>query len=215
MPRNNSGVKRGTLIAIEGIDGSGKSTQHALIAASLRQAGHDPLVTREPTDGPMGRRIRQMARSGERIEASEELRWFTEDRREHVAQEIGPALEAGRIVITDRYTLSSVAYQGARGLDPDDILRASEAEFPVPDLVILVEIDPELGLERVRARGGVSEPSFEDRSFLERVAALFAGLEGANLERVDGSLAAEEVHREILALLESRLGLSLGIGGAA
>jgi dTMP kinase len=155
-------VTRGKLIVFEGVDGCGKSTQLVLLAEALRARGHDVVATKEPTDGEHGRRIRTMARSGERVAAETELAWFVADRRQHVAELIEPALAAGRMVVSDRYYLSSVAYQGARGLDWRGILADSEAEFPLPDLAIAIEIDPERALERVDARAGTAEPVFEE-----------------------------------------------------
>jgi len=135
-------VNDGRLVAFEGIDGAGKSTQLARLAAALRAQGRSVVETREPTDGPWGRRIRAMARAGERVAPAEELRWFVEDRREHVAQVIRPAIAAGAVVLTDRYFLSTVAYQGARGLDPERLLAEAEAEFPLPDLALVLDVDP-------------------------------------------------------------------------
>ena len=200
-------VKRGKLIAFEGIDGCGKSTQLELLANALRACGIDVLSTREPTDGEHGRRIRAMARSGVRVDPEQELAWFVLDRREHVASLIEPALAAGRVVLTDRYTLSSVAYQGARGLDAAVILADSEAEFPLPDLVILVEVDADEGLARVSARGGVAEPVFEEIDFQRRVATCFAALERPYLVRVPGDGEPSEVHRKVRAVVAERLGL--------
>ena len=202
-------VNRGKLIAFEGLDGCGKSTQLALLAGALRVRGVDVVTTREPTDGEHGRRIRAMARAGDRVDPREELAWFVADRRQHVEQLIEPALAAGRTVLTDRYYLSSVAYQGARGLDPAQILAESEAAFPHPDLAILVEIEPALGLERVNARladGGTAEPLFEEIVFLREVARVFAGLRVPYLVRVAGDDTAESVHRHVLRLVEERLG---------
>lgn len=176
----------GSFLVVEGIDGAGKSTQVERLVAALRGAGHDVLATREPTDGPIGQRIREKARSGEKIEPAQELAWFMEDREAHVRDELAPALAAGRTVVCDRYFLSTVAYQGARGLDWRAILEESESRFPVPDLALIVEIDPAAGLERVRSRGGVSEPDFENLAFLERVAAIFAELKRPWIVRVDG-----------------------------
>ena len=180
-------MNRGRLVVFEGVDGGGKSTQVALLADELRRRGVDPLVTKEPTDGAWGRRIRAMARSGERVAAEEELRWFLEDRREHVATELAPALDAGRVVLCDRYTLSTVAYQGARGLDPAALLATAEAEFPLPDLALLFEVDPAAGLARVAARGGVAEPAFEEVEYLSRVAAVFRSLDRPYIVRIDAS----------------------------
>ncbi len=205
------GVTRGKLIAFEGVDGCGKSTQLRLLADWLRARGADVLTTREPTDGEHGRRIREMARSGERVAPETELAWFVEDRREHVANEIEPALAAGRFVLTDRYYLSSVAYQGARGLDWREILARSEAEFPPPDLAIVVEVPPERALERVRKRveesGGVAEPVFEEIELQRGVARVFAALDCPYVVRVPGEGPPEAVHERIAELVESRLAL--------
>lgn len=194
-------------MAFEGLDGSGKSTQLARLAARLRAAGHDPLVTREPTDGAWGRRIRAMARGGERVAPEEELRWFLEDRREHVEREIAPALAAGRTLLTDRYTLATVAYQGARGLDWRALLARCEREFPLPDLVVLFEVEAEVGLARVRARGAAVEAAFEEQGFLERVAEIFRRLPCAYIERVDGSGDVAAVEAAVTEAVKRRLDL--------
>ena len=193
-------MNRGRLIAFEGIDGCGKSTQVARLAASLGAAGHDVLATGEPTDGPTGWRIREMARSGRALAPEAELRWFVEDRRVHVAEVITPALVAGRVVLTDRYFLSTVAYQGARGLDWRQILADSEAEFPIPDRVILLEIEPAQALARSEARGAPIEGVFEHRDFLTRVAEIFRAIDREYLVRVDGSADPAVVEQSIRAL---------------
>jgi dTMP kinase len=140
---------------------------------------------------------------GTDVSAAEELAWFVEDRREHVARVIEPALAAGRTVLCDRYFLSTVAYQGARGLDWRELLAHSEAEFPIPDLVLLLEIEPAIGLARTRARGGAAEGLFEDEARLERVAALFAALDRSYIRRVDARPPPDVVQREILALVRA------------
>ena len=201
------GVNSGRLLALEGLDGCGKSTQVAALAATLRGAGHDVVVTREPTDGAVGRRIRELARSGSRVPPEEELDRFVEDRRAHVAEVIRPALEASRLVVTDRYYLSTVAYQGARGLDADAILAESEAEFPVPDLAILLEIEPALALERVGARGGTPEPAFEQGEFLERVVANYGALDRDYVARIDARGSEDVVHAAVVDCVRARLGL--------
>lgn len=200
-------VNSGKFIAFEGIDGSGKSTQLALLAAALEASGVDVVRTKEPTDGPWGRRIRELARSNERVAPETELAWFVEDRREHMARIVAPSLAAGRVVLSDRCYLSSVAYQGARGLDPAKVLSDSEAEFPRPDLAILVVVSPEHALERISSRGGVAEPLFEEVEFLRAVARVFDLLECPYLARVDGEGAPEAVHRNVAALVRDRLGL--------
>ena len=200
-------VKGGWLLVLEGLDGCGKSTQLEPLAGALRACGRDVLVTREPTDGAWGRRIRELARSGTRAEPEEELRWFERDRREHVDALIAPALTAGRVVLCDRYWLSTVAYQGARGLDWRKILERSEAEFPLPDLVLLLEIDPEVGLARVRGRGAGAGDAFERADYLARVAAIFAAVDRPYVARIDAGAAADVVRAAALDCIRERLAL--------
>jgi dTMP kinase len=200
-------VKRGRLIVFEGLDGCGKTTQVEALCAALRAAGHDVLRTGEPSDSPSGRRIRELARSGRAVPAAEELRCFVEDRRVHVAEVVEPALTAGRVVVCDRYTLSTVAYQGARGLDWEVLLAESEAEFPLPDLVLLLEIEPEDGLARVEARGGRREGLFEERARLTRVAEIFRSLDRPYVERIDAAGPPDVVARAVRARVRRRLGL--------
>ena len=198
-------MKRGSLLAFEGLDGSGKSTQIARCARALHAAGIECVQTCEPTDGEMGRRIRAMARSGETVAPEEELRWFWEDRREHVDEVIEPALAAGRWVLTDRYFLSSVAYQGARGLDPGEILRRSEADFPLPDLALVLQLSAAAGLARVQARAGVPEPAFERLDFLERVEAIFESLDRPYIVRIDAARDADAIESDVRTVLRERL----------
>jgi len=195
-------VKRWTLIVFEGLDGCGKSTQLRRAASRLIERGLEVVVTREPTDGPWGRRIREMARSGEPVAPEIELEWFFEDRREHMREVVEPALLAGRVVLSDRSYISTVAYQGARGLDPMKILADSQAEFARPDVILLFEISAKEGLARVHERGGESEPVFENLEFLERVAAIFESLELDGLRRIDASRSEDEIAVEVSRILD-------------
>lgn len=198
-------VKRGSFIVFEGVDGSGKSTQLRLLAARLRARGHTVVETAEPWEGgAWGARVRAMLRSGETLAPEEEMRWFFEQRREHVRELVEPALARGSMVLCDRYYLSTVAYQGARGLDPAAILAASEAEFPVPDLVLVLELGAGEGLRRARARGGPREPAFEEEARQARVAAILSGLDRPYLERIDASGGPEAVHARVMAALVGR-----------
>lgn len=202
-------VKRGPLIAFEGIDGCGKSTQITRLAARLERAGIRAVATFEPTRGQWGRRIRAMARSHERVPPEDELAWFMADRAEHVAELIEPARARGEWVLTDRYYLSTVAYQGARGLDAAAILAESERRFPAPDLCLLFEVPASVGLERVRARGGVVEPAFEELGFLGRVAAAFAELKLPYLVRIDALRTEVEIEAEMVDVVGARFGVEL------
>jgi dTMP kinase len=198
-------VKRGTLIVFEGLDGCGKSTQLRRAATALSARGFEIVETREPTDGPWGQRIREMARSGDGVLPETELEWFFEDRRQHMREVVEPALSSGHVVLSDRSYISTVAYQGARGLDPAKILADSEAEFIRPDCVLLFEISAEQGLGRVHARGGELEPVFENLEFQEAVAAVFETLDVNGLARIDASRAEDAVAADVLAVLDSIL----------
>jgi dTMP kinase len=206
------GVKRGKLIVFEGIDGCGKSTQLRRVADVLAARGVDVVVTREPTDGPWGRKIRAMAASGEAVPPETELEWFFEDRRQHMRELVVPALEAGRIVLSDRSYLSTVAYQGARGLDAAAILVASEAEFPRPDLVLLFELPAAEGLARVDARGSAREDVFENLPFQERVAEIFTGLDVEGLVRIDARRSEQAITDEVVAVVAAQLEGAFGEG---
>jgi dTMP kinase len=111
------------------------------------------------------------------------------------------------VVLSDRYFLSTVAYQGARGLDSETLLAESEGEFPVPDLVLLLEIDAGSGLRRVAERGGPREPAFEERAFLERVAAIFHGLHRDYIAHIAAQGGIAEVQERVLSEVRSRLAL--------
>lgn len=205
-PRRHGAVNRGWLLVFEGLDGSGKTTQRGRLAARLRARGRDVVETAEPWEGgTWGPRIRAMARSGKALPPEEERRWFEAQRREHVDACIAPALAADRVVLCDRYFLSTAAYQGARGLDADAILAESERAFPVPDLVLVLEIEAEVALARVAARGGPAEPVFERRDYLERVGALFHRLERPYVVRIEAARAPEAVESEVARVVEARL----------
>ena len=158
----------------------------------------------------MGRRIRAMARSDERVTPEEELAWFMEDRREHVREFVEPELARGAVVLSDRYWLSNVAYQGARGLDADQIMQDNRAEFPDPDLALIFEISAAEGLARATARGGIAETAFEELEFLIRAEKVYGSLEFPWLGRIDARPAVPEIHATVVEAVSERLpGLGL------
>ena len=200
-------MSRGSLIVLEGLDGSGKSTQLPRLAERLTAAGREVVQTREPYDCAPGREIRELAQRHVPVAPEEELALFLAQRRLHVAEVIAPALARGAVVLSDRYFLSTVAYQGARGLDPKRLLAANEAEFPRPDLALLLVLPPADGLARVAARGGPAEPAFERADFLARVREIFDALDRPYLERVDASGAPAAVAARIAETVQRRLRL--------
>jgi dTMP kinase len=192
----------GVLVAIEGIDGAGKTTQVARLAEALTREGYEVVQTHEPTDGPHGRRLRASATLG-RLSPEEELETFVADRTEHVATLIKPSLAAGRVVLVDRYYFSSMAYQGARGLDPREIQRRNEAIAPRPHLLVILEIDARAGVERVNARGKGN--LFEREDDLRRAAKIFDGVTEPAPLRLDATGPRDEITAAILKALEPLL----------
>jgi dTMP kinase len=192
-------LNKGFLLVLEGIDGAGKTTQAERLTKLLTEDGWDVVRSKEPTDGPWGRKLRESATAG-RLAANEELELFIRDRREHVANVLRPALDRGAVVIVDRYYFSNAAYQGARGLEPDAILRENEAFAPQPDLLVLLEVPPAVGLRRIQKRGDRAN-LFEQEEQLAAVAAVFSRLQRPYLHRVDGTLPAEDVTHGLLERL--------------
>jgi len=194
-------AKRGVLLALEGVDGCGKSTQAGLLATALRARGLEVVLTCEPTDGPLGQHIREYFQGPTReLSAKEELNLFMADRREHVEEVINPALAEGKIVITDRYYYSSVAYQGALGLDPDRILAQNEVMAVRPDLAIILTLPVGEALARLSNAPQRARQVSEDPAYLERVATLYASLKGSHLRHLDASAPPQAVHVALLNL---------------
>lgn len=201
-------------ITFEGIDGSGKSTQARLLAEALRQHGFDPVLTREPGGSPGAEDIRRLVLQGDpdRWSAETEILLFTAARRDHLERTIGPALAAGRVVISDRFADSTRMYQGLsrgdlRGL-VDELHRLMIGRDP--DLTFLIDIAPETGLSRALARKG-DEERFEDfglglqqkmRDGFLTLAQEFA----PRFRVIDGARAPEAIAAEILALTREALG---------
>jgi dTMP kinase len=201
----------GFFVALEGGEGAGKSTQAKLLAEWLEARGHSVLLTHEPGGTEVGRRLRTVLLdgSGSRVmSARTEALLFAADRAEHVAAVIEPALAAGRLVVTDRYTDSSLAYQGAgRDLDRDDVSWLSKwaTQGLRPDITVVLDIDPEEGLRRAGASDRLeSEPP----AFHSRVREHFLHLAqrgGAGYLIVDSSAGPHQVAANLKELLAPRL----------
>lgn len=192
----------GRFVVLEGVDGSGKSTQARRLAEWLRSRGARVVETREPTGGEWGRRYRAWARGELEAGPEEVLRFFVEDRREHVATTIAPALASGSWVVCDRYVASTLAYQGAHGADRDAIRRSVEAErFPEPDLVLWLRLPVAEALARL---GDAASERYEQRAFLERVDAAYASL---GLTEVDATgteaQVADRLRKMVSPLLDA------------
>lgn len=196
-------MSQGLFIVIEGIDGTGKSTQSKRLAEWFRSRGREVVLSREPTDGPWGKKLRESATTG-RLSAEEELECFLNDRREHVEMSIKPALAEGKVVILDRYYFSTMAYQGARGFDPVEIRRRNEAFAPQPDLLLILDLSVESAHGRIGARGDTAN-EFEQRDTLSRCREIFLSLRDEPFACViDAEPSLNEVTADILSVVTAK-----------
>lgn len=186
----------GTFIVIEGIDGTGKSTQAKRLGQWFEQQGRQVILSYEPTHGTWGSKLRQSMTAG-RLSADEELELFLKDRQEHVEQLIKPALAEGKVVILDRYYFSTMAYQGARGFDPDEIRRRNEAFAPQPDLLLILDLDVDTAHQRIGHRGD-STNEFEQHETLTKCREIFLSLKDEPFVSViDSNADLDEVTERI------------------
>uniref|UniRef100_UPI004057662B dTMP kinase n=1 Tax=Candidatus Electrothrix sp. TaxID=2170559 RepID=UPI004057662B len=194
----------GMLIAFEGIDGTGKSTQVQLLAHFLEEQGFPVVTTYEPTDSEYGRRIRELYQDRSSCTPEEELNLFIEDRRLHVNELIRPELAAGKIILTDRYYYSTAAYQGAAGMEPSEIF-ARNSFAPRPSLVLLLTMDPEVSIARIREGRGEELNDFEQLDQLRKVADHFAAFSDSCIARINAVQSPEQVHKDICRTVQERL----------
>ncbi len=175
-------MPEGLFIVIEGIDGTGKSTQAERLGKWFTTQGREVVLSYEPTAGPWGKKVRETGATG-RLSPEDELQYFLNDRQQHVSELITPALAAGKVVILDRYYFSTMAYQGLRGFDPQEIRRKNEAFAPIPDLLLIMDLDVDSALGRIDARGDTAN-AFEQRENLERCREIFLTLKNEEFVRV-------------------------------
>lgn len=210
-------------ITVEGIEGSGKSTALTLLSQELGRRGFDVLLTREPGGCGLGRAIRPIVLDARTrsLNMRAELYLFLADRAQHVAEVIRPALEAGQIVLCDRYTDSTLAYQGyGRGLDPEKLRRINEMATGglAPDLTLLMDLPVAVGLERAGLRNQrqgtvLSEGRFDAESvdFHERVRQGYLALaeeEPQRIARINAEQRPEDMLLQCLSAVEDYLGRS-------
>ena len=188
----------GLFIVIEGIDGTGKSTQARLLGDWFASRGREVILSREPTAGPWGTKLRESAVTG-RLSPDDELQYFLNDRHQHVTELIQPSLDAGKVVILDRYYFSTMAYQGARGFDPAEIRQKNEAFAPAPDLLLILDLDVDTALHRIGVRGDTAN-EFEKRGNLERCREIFLSLQGEHFVSVIPAAGSLD---EVAALIQN------------
>ena len=206
-------MKLGHLISFEGIDGSGKSTQAKVLTKTLEDLGHNVVLTREPGGSIGAEEIRRLVLQGDpdRWSAESEILLFTAARRDHLEKTILPALDAGKIVICDRFADSTRMYQGlSRGDLRSLVDELHSLMIPRdPDLTVLIDLDPKLGLSRAKSRNTVEE-RFEDFgiSLQEKMRAGFLNLAEKFAERfrvIDGQRDIDVVAADVLSVVQKHI----------
>jgi len=189
---------KGFFICVEGLDGCGKTTQTKLLVRKLRKMGWDAVYTAEPSRGKIGQFIKKYCLHGEkRTFPIVEALLFAADRFEHVEREVIPALNEGKVVVSDRYVYSSLAYQGATGLDLKWIEMINEHAIR-PDLAIFVDVEPEAVIKRLKPKKSVME-NLETQRKVREVYVKF--VEKGELVRIDGNKYTKEVADDILKVV--------------
>jgi len=189
---------KGLFICVEGLDGCGKTTQTKLLVRKLRKMGWDAVYTAEPSRGKIGKFIQKYCLHGEkRISPIVEALLFAADRFEHVEREVISALDEGKIVVSDRYVYSSLAYQGAAGLDLKWIEMINGHAIR-PDLAIFVDVEPEAVIKRLKPKKSVME-NLETQRKVRGVYVKF--VEKGELVRIDGNKSKKEVADDILKVV--------------
>ncbi|MEM1566284.1 MAG: dTMP kinase [Candidatus Bathyarchaeia archaeon] len=190
--------KPGFFICIEGLDGCGKTTQTKILVRNLRKMGYAAVYTAEPSHGKIGEFIKKYCLHGEkRISSIVEALLFAADRYEHVENEIAPALKDGKIVVSDRYLYSSLAYQGAAGLNFEWIREINRHALE-PNLAIYIDVEPEIVIQRLKPKKSVME-NLETQRKVREVYMHF--VEKGELVKVDGNKSKNEVAKEVLSIV--------------
>lgn len=191
--------KKGAFICIEGLDASGKTTHARRLVRDLKQRGFKAMYTTEPSSGEIGKFIRTyILQRKERVPGAVEALLFAVDRVVHLEKRVKPALQKGKIVVSDRYVYSSLAYQGAAGLDLNWIEEINRSAVS-PDLAIYIDVSPEILIKRMKWR----KKSVMERLQVQRkVQEVYLKLvDDGRLVRVDGNRSVNEVARDILTIV--------------
>jgi dTMP kinase len=191
--------KKGAFICIEGLDASGKTTHARRLVRDLKQRGFKAMYTTEPSPSEIGKFIRTyILQRKERVPSAVEALLFAVDRVVHLEQRVKPALQKGIIIISDRYVYSSLAYQGAAGLDLNWIEEINRSAVS-PDLAIYINVAPEILIKRMKWR---KKSVMEQLQIQRKVQQVYLKLvNDGRLVRVDGNRSINEVARDILTLV--------------
>lgn len=191
---------KGKLIVIEGIDGSGKSTCAKNLAEKLNSINIKTIYTFEPTHSHYGAKLRDGMLS-EDLDAEEELLLFVKDRKEHIEYMIKPALEEGYFIILDRYFYSSIAYQGAKGIDINRIINMHKDFIIKPDIVFIFHLPIDIALNRIISKRGIAD-RFENETYLKRVDKIFHSFNEPFIYHIDTDKDIKIINDELFNILE-------------
>jgi dTMP kinase len=193
---------KGKFVCVEGVDGSGKTTQVKRLVKDLRSRGYDAVYTTEPSDGKIGTLIRDLVLSRkDRISVALEALLFAADRVDHVQTEVEPLLRQGKIVVCDRYVCSSLAYQGAAGLNLDWMDCVNQFALK-PELTLFIDVPPEVGLSRLRRKKSVMETVRN----LTKVRKVYLNLVRQNrMVLLDGDKPVDKVAENVLKVVLEEL----------
>ena len=195
--------RQGVFLCVEGLDGCGKTTQTKLLVERLEKKGYDAIYTAEPSRGKIGSFIKKYCLHGEtRVSSIVEALLFAADRFEHVEKEVIPALNEGKLVVSDRYVYSSLAYQGAAGLDLEWIEKINGHAIS-PDLAVFIDVEPEIVIQRLKPKKSVME-NLETQRKVQEVYVKF--VEKGELVKIDGNKSKQEVADDILTVVLRFLG---------
>ncbi len=205
----------GKLITLEGVEGSGKSTQAELLREYLQERGYEVIITHEPGDTEVGKKIRQILLNPKhnKLSSKAELLLYEADRAQHVSQVIKPALKAGKVVVSDRYFDATLAYQGyARDIDKQLVTTLNQiaVNSAIPDLTLLLDIDPEISLRRanqVTAQAGREDRiEAEKLSFHQQVRKGYLALaeQKERIKVINAQQSIEKIFSEIKQILTER-----------
>ena len=191
---------KGKLIVIEGIDGSGKSTCAKNLTEKLNSINIKTIYTFEPTHSHYGAKLRDGMLS-EDLDAEEELLLFVKDRKEHIEYMIKPALEEGYFIILDRYFYSSIAYQGAKGIDINRIMNLHKDFIIKPDIVFIFHLPIDIALNRIISKRGIAD-RFENETYLKKVDKIFYSFNEPFIYHIDTDKDIKIINDELFNILE-------------
>ena len=196
----------GKFIVIEGLDGSGKNAQIDLLIDFLDKNRKEVIITKEPTiESEAGRKIKQALRKEIVVEPLELQKLYVQDRKEHLENKVIPALKDGKFVVSSRYAFSTFAYGGSDGLDVDSLIKMNE-EFLLPDITMIIDVNPDSCMERIEGRGEPKE-LFEKKEKLTKVNEFYKRFPEMfeNVIMVNGERSIPEVFDDIKKIIEKIL----------